>query len=624
MQESEEENTALSAELDNFKRSISENPIPMLFLDADCNVTDDNRAYEEFSGMNRDEVVGMNVNDFKILEQEGDGLKDTFQKKTRGFSKTVVEYPTRVRNAIEYTIPFLDGDGNIESVLMVLVDTTDADDERKRAETLAKEAAKKAQWYQEILDAIPYPITVTDMKMNWTAMNTAFADSFGLNRERLMGQHCSATNGPLCHNDGCAIKQLRKSGKEAITTYFDDGEENFQLDCGYLNNANGERIGHIEVVQDITVIKQQEKEAKENERRLKQSADELAAALDAMAKKDLTAALALRDDDPLKVLKQDFLGTQKEMRDMLGEITRAIQDIDTNTDETSKSSEEIAKAIEQVAIKSQKASDDSKKQLDNFEEAARAMSDLSASVEEIASTCQEVLENTEKGAEVGEQAKNLGQEATSKMQEVVTVAQRAVGEIGKLNSQMQEIDKIVKLITDISNQTNLLALNAAIEAARAGEHGRGFAVVAGEVRNLAGESKKATSNIEGLITAIQGQTEMTARDMEGVYAEINEGIASVEKTLEALNHLVMMSREVKENVTEIAKATEDQANNTNRVTEKVAETKGMTEESMHGIEDMAALTEEVSASAQEVGSGAQEVAEMVGGLSEKVDEFKLE
>lgn len=71
------------------------------------------------------------------------------------------------------------------------------------------------------------------------------------------------------------------------------------------------------------------------------------------------------------------------------------------------------------------------------------------------------------------------------------------------NSRQKQVSESVALITTIADQTNLLALNAAIEAARAGDHGRGFSVVADEVRGLAEHSKKASSEIASVMSALQ-------------------------------------------------------------------------------------------------------------------------
>lgn len=99
-------------------------------------------------------------------------------------------------------------------------------------------------------------------------------------------------------------------------------------------------------------------------------------------------------------------------------------------------------------------------------------------------------------------------------------------EVAGLGDSSASIGKVVKTIQAIAAQTNLLALNATIEAARAGEAGRGFAVVANEVKDLANETARATTDVDEKVRAIQAQVHQVVTSI----AEISSVVERVDDT----------------------------------------------------------------------------------------------
>lgn len=111
--------------------------------------------------------------------------------------------------------------------------------------------ADKLFIYEAALDSLPFPVSVTDPDMNWLFFNKAVSEVTGLKREEMLGKQCSNWNADICETDRCGIQKLRKG---EITSYFKQPgmDMDFRVDTSYIIDKNGDKIGHIEVVQDVT------------------------------------------------------------------------------------------------------------------------------------------------------------------------------------------------------------------------------------------------------------------------------------------------------------------------------------------------------------------------------------
>ena len=159
-------------------------------------------------------------------------------------------------------------------------------------------------------------------------------------------------------------------------------------------------------------------------------------------------------------------------------------------------------------------------------------------------------------AEIAEQVSNSNEIA----QTALVRAQESGQLIEGLSAASQKIGDVVELIQDIAEQTNLLALNATIEAARAGEAGRGFSVVASEVKELAGQTAKATDEIAQQIGEIQNSTKASVEGIQSIN-EIIEQMAQISTTVAAaVEEQTAATDQVAQNIDGVSQASSEAGN----------------------------------------------------------------
>ena len=303
---------------------------------------------------------------------------------------------------------------------------------------------------------------------------------------------------------------------------------------------------------------------------------------------------------------------EEQMKDLADHATKATSGIEdvkrgagiiaANADQTRENAEQSEEGIAQV--------------LRAMEDLTSTVSSVSANVEAVAQTGTEADQLAKRGilsAATAEEGMNSIRKSSAEVETIIRGIQ----------GQMNEITKIIGIITDISEQTNLLALNAAIEAARAGDAGLGFAVVAGEVKALANQTGESAQKIAAMISGLENQSKKAVIAMDGAGEAIEQGGIALQDTIKVFNQLTTAVEGISSNMSSVAGATEEQAATFEEITASINEMNDLVKGTAHDALNSSATAEEALAVVEQITTIINEINDVVTTTGKEMDRFQI-
>jgi len=209
----------------------------------------------------------------------------------------------------------------------------------------------------------------------------------------------------------------------------------------------------------------------------------------------------------------------------------------------------------------------------NVEQQQTSIVEMGSQLDEIALAARNTLDQANQSVQKLSDSKGEIEQGRDALEQNKVTMERLHGSIETASTQVTQLSKeseaigrVTEVIEGLAEQTNLLALNAAIEAARAGDQGRGFAVVADEVRMLATRTTQSTTEINGIINAIQRSTNSVVEEIEHSQSLAEQGAEHIEKAVTRLLVTTEQIGSLNEQMAELAAAAEQQSHATNSIT----------------------------------------------------------
>lgn len=383
---------------------------------------------------------------------------------------------------------------------------------------IERSTKEQFNYYEQILDSIPNPLSVTDLDMKWTFVNRAATDPLGVKRQDVLGKHCSNWGANICNTDGCGVNCLRK-GKQ--TTFFHQWDKDFRVDTYYIKDLSGKEIGHVEYVQEVS-----EKVA------LKSVYNDV----DAISYSLTTGA------NELNVASHALTVGSNQQAASITQISSALNDILTQANDNAKR----ASGASTVSSEAQQAATIASDEIKELEQAmleinrsSEAISDIINVIDDIASQTNLLALNAsieaaragEMGrgfAVVADEVRSLAERSTKAASESAQYIQSSVENVEKGNAISQRcvmaLGEIVKRVSTISSTINEIDCASQSQAAGLSQVNQGMLDIDEVIHSTAAsaeETSLSATELSELSVKLQEQLE-NMRKIDGLIEDTNK------------------------------------------------------------------------------------------------------
>ncbi|MFL5343354.1 MAG: methyl-accepting chemotaxis protein [Hyalangium sp.] len=301
---------------------------------------------------------------------------------------------------------------------------------------------------------------------------------------------------------------------------------------------------------------------------------------------DLRESIRVDSEDEVGQLSQAFASMVNRLKEVLHELqfsselmTQSVRVLSHSASDQNKMASRYASSLHETQATAQ--------------ELHRTSSDASQ-------TAESVLKVAARADELGKTGSAAIGESINGLVEMLDQVKQIAAQITSLGERTRQIGGITQTVKDLADQSHMLALNAAIEAVRSGEHGKGFAVVAREIRALADQSIRATSQVRDLLADVSEAIVTTVRITEEGTHRMEEGLSQIRQSGDNLQALSNIVRDSSASVRQIASTVSQQTNGIQQISTAVNELNALMNDTLERITSTTASVDSLQALSERV------------------------